>query len=90
MKAKQRRNMALPALLLMCAVCAAVAVIGGVYFRFISRSIREDSTLHLREIYGQVNRAFGAFVEPSRSTSRPSSSAGAFRSFISWARAIPP
>ena len=62
MNAKKRRGAALPALLV-CAVCAVVAVIGGVYFRFISRSIHEDSALHLREIYGQVDRSFGAFVE---------------------------
>ena len=62
MTGNKRWRKALPALLL-CAVAAAVAVIGGVYVRFISRSIYEDSTDHLREIYGQVNRSFGTFVE---------------------------
>ena len=53
----------LVAAVLVCAAAAAVAVIGAVYFRFISQRIYEDSTRHLQEIYGQVNRSFGAFVE---------------------------
>lgn len=44
-------------------VCVAVVLIGVFYFKYISRSIYEDSTDHLGEIYGQVNRSFGAFVE---------------------------
>lgn len=47
----------------MCAVAASVVLIGVVYFDFISNRIYEDSTDHLEEIYGQVNRSFGAFFE---------------------------
>ena len=59
---KKRRGKGLP-WLLMCAVGVAALAIGLVYFDFISDRIYEDSTDHLEEIYGQVNRAFGAFVE---------------------------
>ena len=59
----KKRPVKLVAAALICAAAAAVAVIGTVYFRFISQRIYEDSTGHLQEIYGQVNRAFGAFVE---------------------------
>ncbi len=52
----------LPALLMGIVIAAAV-LIGAVYFDFISHRIYEDSTDHLREIYDQVNRSFGAFVE---------------------------
>ena len=45
------------------AVAVAVVLIGIVYFRFISLRIYEDSTGHLEEIYSQVNRAFGAFLD---------------------------
>ncbi len=48
---------------LMGAVGAAAVLIGAVYFTFISRRIYEDSTGHLQEIYGQVNRSLGAFVD---------------------------
>ncbi len=41
----------------------AVILIGVIYFNFISDRIYEDSTGHLREIYGQVNSSFGAFLE---------------------------
>ncbi len=41
----------------------AVVLIGIVYFDFISRRIYEDSTGHLEEIYGQVNRSFGTFID---------------------------
>ena len=50
-------------LILMAIVGAAVIIIGVVYFDFISQRIYEDSTGHLEEIYGQVNRSFGIFVE---------------------------
>ncbi len=50
-------------LLLVCAVAAATLIIGNIYFDYISDRIFEDSTGHLSEIYGQVNRAFGAFLE---------------------------
>ena len=50
-------------LFLICAVGIAAIWIGIVYFDFISERIYEDSTEHLGEIYGQVNRSFGAFVE---------------------------
>ncbi len=48
---------------LMGTVGVAVVLIGVVYFRFISQRIYEDSTGHLEEIYGQVNRSFGLFME---------------------------
>ena len=47
----------------MCAVAIASVLIGVIYFDFISAKIYEDSTDHLSEIYGQVNSAFGMFVE---------------------------
>ena len=50
-------------LILMGIVGVAVIIIGIVYFDFISQRIYEDSTGHLEEIYGQVNRSFGIFVE---------------------------
>ena len=50
-------------LILMGIVGVAVIIIGVVYFDFISQRIYEDSTGHLEEIYGQVNRSFGIFVE---------------------------
>ena len=50
---------------LLCAVGLAVIFVGVVYFRFISRRIFEDSTGHLEEIYGQVNRSFGDFIDRS-------------------------
>ncbi len=49
--------------ILMCIIGVAAILIGIFYFDFISQSIYEDSTDHLEEIYGQVNRSFGAFVE---------------------------
>ena len=48
---------------LMCLVAVAAVIIGTVYSGFISKRIYEDSANHLREIYGQVNRSFGAFIE---------------------------
>ncbi len=48
---------------LMGVVGVAVVLIGVIYFRFISQRIYEDSTGHLEEIYGQVNRSFGLFME---------------------------
>ncbi len=48
---------------LMCIVVIATVLIGAFYFNFISRRIYEDSADHLEEIYGQVNRSFGAFIE---------------------------
>lgn len=48
---------------LVCAAAAAAVLIGTAYFDFISQKIYEDSTGHLKEIYGQVNRSFGSFVE---------------------------
>ena len=47
----------------MCVVGVAAVLIGIFYFKFISERIYEDSTLHLKEIYSQVNHSFGAFVE---------------------------
>ena len=49
--------------LLLCLLAAAVLLIGIAYFNFISKKIYEDSTDHLSEIYDQVNRSFGAFVD---------------------------
>lgn len=49
--------------ILMCAVSITAVIIGIIYFNFISQRIYKDSTNHLGEIYGQVNRSFGAFVE---------------------------
>ncbi len=48
---------------LICAVAVAAAALGVWYYNFISERIFEDSTGHLEEIYIQVNRTFGAFVE---------------------------
>ncbi len=49
--------------IVVAAVCLAAAVLGFLYDDFISERIYEDSTRHLSEIYSQVNRAFGSFVE---------------------------
>ena len=59
---RKRFGRVLPAVLV-GAVAVAVVLIGAVYFRFISLRIYEDSTGHLEEIYGQVNRTFGAFLD---------------------------
>ena len=48
---------------MMIAVCVAALSIATGYYNFISRRIYADSTAHLGEVYGQVNRSFGAFVE---------------------------
>ncbi len=48
---------------LTCLIGIVALMIGIVYFSFISRRIYEDSTDHLEEIYSQVNRSFGAFVD---------------------------
>ncbi len=50
-------------LFLMCSVGIAAVLIGVTYFDFISRRIYNDSTGHLEEIYGQVNRSFGSFIK---------------------------
>ena len=50
-------------IVLVCAVAAAAAVIGVSYYDFISQRIYDDSSAHLYEIYYQVNRSFGSFVE---------------------------
>ena len=47
----------------MCIVGVIAVVTGCLYFRFIADRIYEDSTSHLKEIYGQVNRSFGIFIE---------------------------
>lgn len=52
----------LPSFLILI-VGAAAVIIGAIYFNFVSQKIYDDSTGHLREIYGQVNRSFGAFIE---------------------------
>ncbi len=49
--------------LFVCAVLIAVILISLIYVQYISRRIFEDSTRSLDEIYSQVNRSFGAFVE---------------------------
>ncbi len=46
-----------------CILCISAVSIGVVYFRFISERIYKDSTDNLEEIYSQVNRSFGMFVE---------------------------
>ena len=48
---------------LLCAVIAIAVSIGAVCFAYISQRIDDDSAVHLREIYGQVNSSFGAFVD---------------------------
>ncbi len=48
--------------LLVAAVCALAVWIGTAYFDFISQRIYKDSTDHLQEIYGQVNRSFSSFT----------------------------
>ena len=48
---------------LTCLIGIVALMIGIFYFSFISRRIYEDSTDHLEEIYSQVNRSFGAFVD---------------------------
>ncbi len=50
-------------ILMIIVVCAAAVSIGSGYYNFISRRIYEDSTAHLGEVYSQVNRSFGSFVE---------------------------
>ncbi len=47
----------------LCVVAGVIALVGSVYFHFISRNIYEDSAEHLREIYSQVIRTFDAFVK---------------------------
>ena len=47
----------------MCIVGVIAVVTGCLYFRYIADKIYEDSTSHLKEIYGQVNRSFGIFIE---------------------------
>ncbi len=59
---RKKLGRALPAILA-AAVILAAGLIGMGYFRFISQRIYDDSTGHLQEIYGQVNRAFGAFLD---------------------------
>ncbi len=49
--------------LLICIICICAVSIGIFYINFISDRIYNDSTSHLREIYDQVNRSFGAYVE---------------------------
>ncbi len=44
-------------------VCVFAVLISLIYFRFTSQRIFEDSTVHLEEVYGQVDRAFGAFID---------------------------
>lgn len=44
-------------------VGTAAVLIGVFYFRFISEHINEDSAVHLREIYGQVDRSFVSYIE---------------------------
>ena len=61
---KRKRSIAgVFTVILACAVIISAGIIGAVYFRYISKSIYEDSTVQLGEVYGQVNRAFGTFVE---------------------------
>lgn len=48
---------------LMCIACLIAIVIGVFYFGYISRQINEDSAVHLKEIYSQVNRSFRTFAE---------------------------
>lgn len=60
-KKKWLRKLFLP--VLMCIIGIAAIIIGIIYFNFISQQIYKDSTDHLGEIYGQVNRSFGAFIE---------------------------
>ncbi len=47
----------------MFAAGAAALIIAIVYFNFISQRIYDDSTKQLREVYSQVNRSFGFFVQ---------------------------
>ena len=60
-KKKWLRKLFLP--VLMCIIGIAAIIIGIIYFNFISQQIYKDSTNYLGEIYGQVNRSFGAFIE---------------------------
>ena len=48
---------------LICIVGISAVSIGMFYFDYISQRIYEDSTVHLKEIYSQVNNSFGAFLE---------------------------
>ncbi len=50
-------------LFLAALACVSVIFIGLIYFQYISKRIFEDSTVHLEEIYSQVNRSFSIFVE---------------------------
>ncbi len=58
---KKRFAKWLPVILL-CIVGAASVGIGRVYFDYIAQHIYEDSTSHLEELYGQVNRSLGNFI----------------------------
>ena len=48
---------------LICIIFISAVAIGIVYFSFISERIYKDSTDNLEEIYSQVNRSFGMFME---------------------------
>ena len=47
-----------------CLIGAALLVVlaGNCYLRYISQNIYEDSTKHLMELYGQINRSFNNFL----------------------------
>ncbi len=48
--------------LAICGVLVASALIGILYSNFITEQINDDSTDHLEEIYGQVNRSFSNYI----------------------------
>ncbi len=47
----------------LCIVGGMAALMGYFYFQYVSRQVYEESSSHLTEIYGQVNRTFAGFLE---------------------------
>ncbi len=62
---KKSLKRALPVFLIILTAAAAVAI-SLAYYGFISAKIFEDSSVHLDEIYSQVNRSFSEFVNRHR------------------------
>ena len=60
----------LPALLLVLVITAGIIWSGNVYFDFVSRTIYEESTAHLTEIFHQANQALYNLVSVNWSRMR--------------------
>lgn len=63
MRKMKKKFSSILTLIISCIVVLTVAVIAAFYFKYISEKIYDDSTNQLWEIYGQVNRSFGEFIE---------------------------